>query len=99
MHGCFSPKCACAGCHRRLKISRGIKNYLAEHQPQFAQSTVQRIYEGIRSLKNTPYRGRTGSTTGTRELVFTPLPYIVVYRIKDQTIEVLHIWHGAQKWP
>ena len=73
-----------------------IKNYLTEHQPQFAQSTVQRLYEGIRALKNTPYRGRTGSVADTRELVFTPLPYIAVYRVKGQTIEILHIWHGAQ---
>jgi toxin ParE1/3/4 len=37
--------------------------------------------------------------TGTRELVLTPLPYIVVYRIADDVIHILRILHRAQKWP
>lgn len=74
-----------------------IKDYLQEHYPHFAQSTILRIYESIRSLKNSPRRGRLGRRSGTRELVLTPLPYIVVYRIKDETVEVLHIRHGAQE--
>ena len=36
---------------------------------------------------------------GTRELVFAGLPYIVVYRIQDQDLEILRIYHGAQDWP
>jgi toxin ParE1/3/4 len=40
--------------------------------------------------------GREG---GTRELVFTRLPYIVAYRVKEQDIEVLHIYHAAQQRP
>ena len=30
------------------------------------------------------------------ELVLFPLPYVAVYRVKESTIEILHIWHGAQ---
>jgi plasmid stabilization system protein ParE len=33
---------------------------------------------------------------GTRELTFSPLPYIAVYLVKGDTVEILHIWHGAQ---
>jgi plasmid stabilization system protein ParE len=40
---------------------------------------------------------RGGSST--RELVFAGLPYIVVYRIQDQDLEILRIYHGAQDWP
>jgi len=32
----------------------------------------------------------------TREILFPPLPYVGVYRMKEQTIEVLRIYHGAQ---
>jgi toxin ParE1/3/4 len=53
----------------------------------------------MRSLKASPHRGRIGREEGTRELVFTRLPYIVAYRIKEQTVEVLHIFHGAQDRP
>ncbi|HKN76818.1 MAG TPA: type II toxin-antitoxin system RelE/ParE family toxin [Candidatus Acidoferrum sp.] len=76
-----------------------IKDYLSEHNPQFAQSTVLDLYETIRSLKASPHRGRVGREEGTRELVFTRLPYIVAYRIKEQTVEILHIFHGARDRP
>ena len=76
-----------------------IKEYLAEHYPQFAQSTVIDLYETIRSLKTSPLRGRLGRVKGTRELVLTRLPYIVVYRVQEQAVEILHIYHGAQNAP
>jgi plasmid stabilization system protein ParE len=28
--------------------------------------------------------------------LFLPLPYIAVYRVKEQSIEVVRIYHGAQ---
>jgi toxin ParE1/3/4 len=76
-----------------------IRDYPTEHYPQFAQSTVIEIYETIRSLKTSPRRGRIGREEGTRELVFTRLPYIVAYRVKEDSLEVLHICHGAQDRP
>ena len=74
----------------RIRWTRGaaedlehIKDYLTEHHPQFAQSTVFKLYETIRSLKTSPRRGRLGREEGTRELVLSRLPYIVAYRIKE----------------
>jgi addiction module RelE/StbE family toxin len=76
-----------------------IKDYLTEHYPHLARSTVLELYEAIRSLKTFPQRGRPGRESGTHELVFSRLPYIAVYRIKEQTVEVLHIHHTAQSRP
>ncbi len=75
-----------------------IKNYLQQHYPQFAESTVRTIYQGILALKTLPSQGRPGQHAGTRELVITPLPYVVVYRVKAEAVEILHIYHGAQDW-
>ena len=75
-----------------------IKNYLQQHYPQFAEPTVRTIYQRIRSLKTTPNQGRPGQRTGTRELALTPLPYVVVYSLKAEAVEILHIHHGAQDW-
>lgn len=77
---------------------QGIKDYLQQNYPQFAEPTVHNTYRRIRALKISPYRGRPGHRTGTRELALTPLPYIVVYAIKLEAIEILHIHHGAQDW-
>lgn len=74
----------------------GIKDYLGHHFPHLAQSTIERLYKSIRELKTMPHRGRSGRTPGTRELVFSPLPYIAVYRAHEETVEILHIYHGAQ---
>lgn len=46
-----------------------------------------------------PRRGLPGTLAGTRELVSTRLPYIVAYRVGDDMIEILHIYHSAQNRP
>jgi addiction module RelE/StbE family toxin len=76
-----------------------ISNYLKEHHPHYQHATIRKLYDAIRSLKQWPYRGRSGREEGTRELPFAPLPYIAVYRVKEQSIEVLRIYHGAQDRP
>jgi plasmid stabilization system protein ParE len=43
------------------------------------------------------HRGRAGREEGTRELLFPPLPYVAVYRVKEESIEILRIYHGAQE--
>jgi toxin ParE1/3/4 len=73
-----------------------IYSYLCEHHPSFAESTVRTLYNAVRSLRDLPERGRLGTLPATREFVLPRLPYIVVYRITEQTVEVLHIYHGAQ---
>jgi plasmid stabilization system protein ParE len=42
----------------------------------------------------TPWSPRNWADT--RELLFPPLPYIAVYRLKAETIEILRIRHAAQ---
>lgn len=75
-----------------------IKAYLRQHYADFAEPTVRTIYQRIRSLKDSPSRGRPGHVSGTRELALTPLPYVVVYSVKAQSVEILHIYHGTQDW-
>ena len=73
-----------------------ISNYLQERHPHYRQPTMRKLYEAIRSLKELPQRGRPGREDGTRELLFPPTPYIAVYRVQEQSIEVLRIYHAAQ---
>ncbi|MGH9431723.1 MAG: type II toxin-antitoxin system RelE/ParE family toxin [Terriglobia bacterium] len=73
-----------------------ISSYLEDRHPHYRQPTMRKLYEAIRSLKDLPHRGHIGREEGTRELLFPPLPYIAVYRVKEQDIEVLRIYHIAQ---
>jgi len=68
-------------------------------KPNAAAKVAETLYEGCSKLANFPRRGRRGRIEGTRELVFAGLPYIVVYRIQDQDLEIVRIYHGAQDWP
>jgi len=77
---------------------QNIKNYLQQNYPYYAEPTVRTIYQRIRLLKNSPDRGRPGHRSGTRELALTPLPYVVVYAVKAEAVQILHIYHGAQDW-
>ena len=69
---------------------------IAEDKPEAALKTTCAIFERIEQLVSFPRRGRAGREEGTRELVLVPLPYVAVYRVRGSTIEILHIWHGAQ---
>lgn len=73
-----------------------IYTYLSEHHPSFVQPTIRLLYDSARSLRNFTERGRPGTIPETRELVLPRLPYIIVYRVTDQVIEILRIYHGAQ---
>lgn len=70
-----------------------------ERDLAIANRVCRAIYNAIQILRRYPFSGRPGDREGTRELVVSQTPYIVVYRlIEDKAIQVLHIWHGAQDW-
>jgi toxin ParE1/3/4 len=76
---------------------QNLSDYLKDHHPHYRQPTMRKVYAAVQSLKEWPHRGRAGREEGTRELLFPPLPYIAVYRVQGQSIEVLRIYHGAQE--
>jgi toxin ParE1/3/4 len=75
-------------------VLQRISDYLKEHHPRYREATIRKAYAAIQSLKQWPHLGRE---EGTRELLFPPLPYVAVCRVKEQVIEVLRIYHGAQE--
>ena len=48
--------------------------------------------------EDNPLLGRTGRIDGTRELVLADKHYILPYRIKEQEIQILAVFHGARQW-
>jgi plasmid stabilization system protein ParE len=75
---------------------QSINDYLREHHPGYRGATMRKLYGTIRDLSRWPERGRPGREEGTREILFPPMPYIAVYRLKDRNIEILRIYHAAQ---
>ncbi len=76
-----------------------ICEYLAERDPVAALSTLDRIESAVSNLTRHPGIGRKGRVAGTRELVVQSTPYLVVYRHRLDSVELLAIYHGAQLFP
>jgi toxin ParE1/3/4 len=77
-----------------------ICRWIDRDNPEAARRVAAIIYNGIGQLEDFPALGRaSGRLAGRRELVFPPLPYIAVYRVKQDHIEISRIFHGAQDWP
>jgi toxin ParE1/3/4 len=76
-----------------------IADYPLTHARGRASELVRAVYDAPSTLLTFPNRGRPGKKEGTRELVLSPLPYVVVYAAHADVIFVVRILHGAQKWP
>ncbi|RJP27499.1 MAG: type II toxin-antitoxin system RelE/ParE family toxin [Candidatus Omnitrophota bacterium] len=75
-----------------------IADYIAENNPSAAYHTIRKIRQSTNRLKDFPFIGRSGRVEGTRELVVLS-NYILPYRIKEDRIEILHVFHAQRKWP
>jgi len=73
--------------------------FIAADSPQAAQLVVQRVLDAVATLPEQPGMGRPGRVPGTRELVVLKTRYIVPYRVRGQTIEVLRVFHTSRRLP
>ena len=77
-----------------------ICDYIRDHDaPGTARRVALTMLEGVKSLARFPNRGRPGRRQGTPELVLPHLPFLAIYRLRGDDVEVLRILHGAQQWP
>lgn len=74
-------------------------SYIAQDNPKAAAEFVIRLRDSALMLGEQPNLGRVGRISGTRELVIANLPYILPYRVRDNTVEILRVLHTARKWP
>jgi len=70
-----------------------------DENPALARDLAQRIQSTVARLEQFPLSGRTGATAGTREIVNARLPFIVVYRIVDNEVQILRVFHDRQCRP
>lgn len=77
-----------------------VHAYIAQDDPDAAKAVVERIISLVESrLSATPHMGRPGRVEGTRELVVAGTPFIVPYRVRARTIEILRVYHASRRWP
>jgi toxin ParE1/3/4 len=73
--------------------------HIAQDSPKSAAEFVAHLRASAMMLVEHPEMGRAGRVPGTRELVVTRFPYILPYRVRNDAIEILRVFHTARKWP
>jgi toxin ParE1/3/4 len=77
-----------------------VRAYITEESPAGARRVVTRILQSVENLlPDNPHMGRPGRVPGTRELVIPRTPYIVPYRLLDEAIQILRVYHSSRRWP
>lgn len=74
-----------------------IEAYIAQDNPRAAAKTVLKIVKRTFSqLSGQPSSGKHGRIDGTRELIFSEFPYIVIYTVRNETIYILAVFHTSR---
>jgi toxin ParE1/3/4 len=74
-------------------------DYIMARNPYAAARLDEEIITQVINLQVHPELGRAGRVIGTRELYINRTPYLVIYRIGSDTVDILRVLHAAQKWP
>lgn len=76
-----------------------LRAFIARDRPGAAGNVVAAILGHVDRLAQHPGLGRAGRVPGTRELVVHGTPYLVPYRVRNDRLEIIAIFHGRQRWP
>ncbi len=81
-----------------LRDLREAGDFIASDKPIAAKRMSDRVQEAVEYLVAHPNMGRAGRVSGTRELVVSGTPFIVVYRVIVPSVQILRVLHHAKKW-
>jgi plasmid stabilization system protein ParE len=82
---------------RAVRHIKAIHDYIAQNDAAAAQRVLQRIEYSINGLLILPFSGRPGVVAGTRILVVPGIPYVVIYRLRQQDVDIIAVLHTARR--
>ncbi|EDF9812412.1 type II toxin-antitoxin system RelE/ParE family toxin [Salmonella enterica subsp. enterica serovar Tennessee] len=85
--------------HKAIANLEAEFRYIAEEDPQAAERFVNEVWRLTQLLKEQPAMGREGRVPETRELILHNYPYIIPYRVRNNTIQVLRVFHTHRRIP
>lgn len=77
-----------------------LRHIIAERMaddPQAAARLLSRMDEAAALLGRFPRLGRSGKIPGTRELIVTGTRYLLVYRLRTASVEIIDVRHTSRK--
>ena len=85
--------------HKAMGDLREAGEYIALDNTEAAHRMATRIIEAVKYLIDQPNIGRPGRLSGSRELIVSGTPFIVVYWVRGAAVQILRVLHHARKWP
>ncbi|MFN5954008.1 MAG: type II toxin-antitoxin system RelE/ParE family toxin [Dolichospermum sp.] len=82
-----------------LRNLEQARNYVFQDNPTAAQELIIKIQNAANQLQKYPFMGKNGRVEGTKELIISNSPYILIYRVKEESVEVLRILHTSKRYP
>jgi len=76
-----------------------VQKYIETGSPAAALSVISRLEKSIILISEKPLIGRPGQRDDMREWSVPGLPYVIPYRIIDDTVEIVRVYHTARKRP
>ncbi|MEA2094606.1 MAG: type II toxin-antitoxin system RelE/ParE family toxin [Pseudomonadota bacterium] len=76
-----------------------VRRFIAMDNPSAAARIADRIRSAVPELADQPGMGRPGRVPGTREKVLVDVPYIIAYRVEENSVVILRVLHTSRKWP
>jgi len=76
-----------------------VRRFIAMDNPSAAARVADRIRSAVPKLADQPGLGRPGRVPGTRERVLAEIPYIIAYRVEENSLVILRVLHTSRKWP
>ena len=73
--------------------------YIATDDVAVARPVVKRVLDAVALLAEQPGLGRPGRVPGTRELIVAKTRYLVPYRVRGETVEILRVFHTSRRLP
>ncbi|HMA36146.1 MAG TPA: type II toxin-antitoxin system RelE/ParE family toxin [Chloroflexia bacterium] len=74
-------------------------DYIDQRSPHAAELVEEHLIAAVARLADFPHLGRPGRVAGTRELVLTRLPYVVIYSVGRSRLTIVRVLHTAQARP
>lgn len=73
--------------------------YIALENPEAADRFSEAIFASVDKLKLFPTMGREGRISGTRELTIPDWPYLIPYRVRNNCLQILSVFHTRRSPP
>jgi toxin ParE1/3/4 len=72
------------------------QDFIGKDDPAAERRIAERIYAATRKLRDYPNIGRPGDDPDTREWLVQHTPFLLVYEVRGEVIEITRVWHTRQ---